>query len=669
MPKSQTATEYLIIGAVVIIIAIIVVTVLGGIPGIGGGSSEKQSRLALQTADVGVLFYAVGNEFTTLTIRNNGAQNILVSEIVINGIVCDGLSSVRLDIGQQFLVTCSNVFATTETSVSWPISIAFTQIVSQAAFNQSSDIYRLVGQVASEISGGQSYLDLLRLNEYWIEENDGCFDSNVDPIPICTCVDLNLITTNLFYNFEQQNNIDFVRCATTFGADYMTGAGWLPIGVSGNGFLGTYNGSSYTISNLFINRPVTNNVGLFGFVGQQYPPFALITNVYLENVDVTGSNSVGGLVGTTYSFSEIVNSYVGGSVSGTNFVGGLIGYAIDYVSISNSYTTGSVSGADVVGGLVGISKTFSPISNSHSTSSVSGTNAVGGLIGYIQYNSEVSNSYAAGSVTGTNNIGGLVGFAAFDSDVSDSYATGSVTGTSSVGGLVGYAIEQSDISNSYATGNVISSSNAAGGLVGAVLGMFGGYASISNSYATGSVTGTSETGGLAGFVVDGIRITNSFANGAVIGTSNVGGLVGHVLTSNNDESEFINIYATGSATGTENVGGLIGYLLAFEYSNSEIINAYATGLVTGDDQVGGLIGNIVTIGYYIDTQITNSYWNTETTEQGSSSGGGSARNTAQMKQQLTFSGWNFGSIWSISESTSYPYLQSIPQSPLPGISD
>jgi archaellum component FlaF (FlaF/FlaG flagellin family) len=91
LKRSQVATEYLILGAVAILIAIVVVVVIGGVPGVGSGTNEQQSRLALLTADVGVISYAVGTEFTTLTIRNNGAQAISVSQIVIDGIVCDGV--------------------------------------------------------------------------------------------------------------------------------------------------------------------------------------------------------------------------------------------------------------------------------------------------------------------------------------------------------------------------------------------------------------------------------------------------------------------------------------------------------------------------------------------------------------------------------------------------
>ena len=50
-------------------------------------------------------------------------------------------------------------------------------------------------------------------------------------------------------------------------------------------FTGTFNGNSYTISNLYIDIPSTNDVGLFG-----YTSGATIENVGLINVNITGEN-------------------------------------------------------------------------------------------------------------------------------------------------------------------------------------------------------------------------------------------------------------------------------------------------------------------------------------------------------------------------------------------
>jgi hypothetical protein len=64
--------------------------------------------------------------------------------------------------------------------------------------------------------------------------------------------------------------------------------------------------------------------------------------------------------------------------------------------------------------------------------------------------------------------------------------------------------------------------------------------------------------------------------------------------------------------------------------------------------VGGLVG------YTYSGPISNSYWDTETSGQSSSSGG-IGKTTTQMKQQATFVGWDFINIWNIIEDVTYPY--------------
>ena len=76
MKKSQTATEYLIILAVVIIIALIVVGVMGGIPGIGYSADVRTSAVYWRTADLAINSYSIDTDQLTITVRNNIASTI-----------------------------------------------------------------------------------------------------------------------------------------------------------------------------------------------------------------------------------------------------------------------------------------------------------------------------------------------------------------------------------------------------------------------------------------------------------------------------------------------------------------------------------------------------------------------------------------------------------------
>ncbi|MFX4210858.1 beta strand repeat-containing protein [Aliarcobacter butzleri] len=170
-------------------------------------------------------------------------------------------------------------------------------------------------------------------------------------------------------------------------------------------FTGTFDGKGFAISDLYINRPITDQVGLFGYIHD-----ATIKNIGLENVSITGGYWVGGLVGFNRQ-GTIQNSHVTGAVSGSYRVGGLVGNNY-YGQIENSYALGSVSGTQSVGGLVGLNDSSGTITinNSYAISSVTGSGYIGGFVG-SNYNGTIENSYASGTATGGgSDIGGLVGF-------------------------------------------------------------------------------------------------------------------------------------------------------------------------------------------------------------------------------------------------------------------
>ncbi|MDP2834547.1 MAG: filamentous hemagglutinin N-terminal domain-containing protein [Pseudomonadota bacterium] len=242
------------------------------------------------------------------------------------------------------------------------------------------------------------------------------------------------------------------------------------------------------------------------------------------------------------------------------------------------------------------------------------------------------------NITGGQFTGGLVGWS--QGAISHVYVTGSVRGTHHVGGLAGYSKGFNDV---YASASV-SGIELVGGLVGASW-----YGTFSNTYATGSVSGSEYVGGLIGGAWN-TTITNAYASGSVSGSSAVGGLVGH-----SDNSTLSNVYATGSVNGVDSVGGLVG-----QASYGSISNTYATGQVTGNTSTGGLVG-AATDEYgdgYTVVAVTNSYWNTDTSNQ-STSAAGTGLTTTQMQQQASYTDWDFANIWRIYEGQSTPVLRAL----------
>jgi filamentous hemagglutinin family protein len=405
-------------------------------------------------------------------------------------------------------------------------------------------------------------------------------------------------------SFSRDNNYALGRnIDASATAEWNGGAGFVPLFQdleTGQGFRGSFDGQGFVISNLTINRPSENNVGLFGRTDFS----ASLVNIGISGGRVAGKDYVGPLV--AINFGNIENSYAATTVTGNTRVGGLVGNSTKN-TITNSYATGSVIGHRYVGGLVG-ELPGGTIIRSHATGAVQGFDFLGGLVGQSGgWNASapsISQSYATGSVSGLYLLGGLVGFTS-DTSISQSYATGDVNGYMSAGGLVGWQSAQSGINTSmwngplpgnkvtesYATGNV-QGFRTIGGLVG-----YSQSAIIVNSLSSGKVSGTQLIGGLIGEAVAGTSVQLSSSTSQVVGNTgpdgtDVGGLIGLL-----SDSTVSGSFATGAVTGNANVGGLVGWLV-----NSQLTETYASGAVNGNVRVGGLVGY-----YYFPRGITRSY--------------------------------------------------------------
>ncbi len=273
----------------------------------------------------------------------------------------------------------------------------------------------------------------------------------LEPELITNCDALQDMNTNLAGNYYLGTDID---CSSTVG--WNGGAGFVPVGSSSNAFTGTFDGRGHKITGLFIDRPSTWHVGLFGYIGSG----SEIKDVGLEDVSVNGNEYVGGLVGQNRG--TITDSYSTGSVSGDEEIGGLVGRNF-YGTITNSYSNSNVCGDgyyDFVGGLVGYNRDGT-VTKSYSTGSVSGSLYTGGLAGAVDYGT-VSDSYSTSSVSGYDYVGGLTGYVNPEAIVTNTYSTGGVSGTLSfTGGLIG--LSHTTIHNSYWDIETSGQSSSSGG--------------------------------------------------------------------------------------------------------------------------------------------------------------------------------------------------------------
>ncbi len=282
-----------------------------------------------------------------------------------------------------------------------------------------------------------------------------------DPYFITTAEDLNQIGHNprmMEYHFRLINDID------------LTGIEFYPIGHKEYPYSGIFDGGDFKISNLTHTSIGTSCVGLFACLqGEDASIIDLgitnanidcgigsivgtlvgflrkgtIANCYIDSGNISGNDSIGGLVGYNDA-GIIVSCSAASSVAGNQEVGGLVGYNY-YGSIDSSYSNGVVIGGDKSGGLVGYNY-YGSIGSSCSNGAVTGGDESGGLVGY-SYNGRIDSSYSTSTVTGEDESGGLVGYNR--GNITTSYSVGFVTGNENIGGLVGKRSSSSDIDASF----------------------------------------------------------------------------------------------------------------------------------------------------------------------------------------------------------------------------
>lgn len=281
--------------------------------------------------------------------------------------------------------------------------------------------------------------------------------------------------------------------------------GDITAGTTATGVLGQGDMAVYTAT---VDGTITGTTLVAGITGQvnayhsDYTDRALIADVSVKgDIRVVGSNSdakVGGIVALgSASDRSIRNATFDGTVVGGPWnTGGIVGYS--YMDIENAHVTGSVSGGNQIGGLSGINQ-GAIIKDSSVTADVTGTGkSVGGIAGWND--ADITNSFVKGNVVGgSSETGGLVGvqfyseykYPAPTGTISKSYVIGNVSGVNDVGGLVG--ANYGHLKDSYVRGDVTATGDYAGAITGSHY-----EKGIERSYAIGNVRGNDYVGLIAG---------------------------------------------------------------------------------------------------------------------------------------------------------------------------
>jgi hypothetical protein len=436
-----------------------------------------------------------------------------------------------------------------------------------------------VSPLATDASGNLPVFNITLSSEHEINVSvyqiPSCYNASVDPIPICTCDDLNLTRDDLTANYQLQNDIS---CSDT--SNWNIDAGFNPIGDSSTKFTGTFDGQDYAISDLFINRSSTSDVGLFGYTDSG----AAIYDVSLLNVNVTGYEFVGGLIGRSY-YSNITSCHMTGNISANYYkVGGLIGYSYRANVTACSADVEITSDSILIGGLVGQSYLVTHFRDCEAKLFYNGSTgeSVGGFAGGMHYSSTTNNCSASGEIIGLNSLGGFVGSINNNAIVNESWSSTTVTlddtGDSyyMLGGFAGSA-QTSQMYRCYSTGNVTATFDENSIYMGGFLGrQWNGAVTIHDSYSTGNVTAASTDSQIGGFTGTGPDSGDNFqrlySTGKVIG-SNAGGFSGSTGTD----------YCVDCFWDNQTSGKTVGYAGETQKSTAEMKNV---STFTNTDTVG-----------------------------------------------------------------------------------
>ena len=179
-----------------------------------------------------------------------------------------------------------------------------------------------------------------------------------------------------------------------------------------------------------------------------------IINCYNKS-NITGKQTIGGIVGQVANNSIIEKSYNLGSVNCIESnVGGITGALYNNSTIEKCYNEGEITGVEKIGGISGDVHIKSMLKKCYNIGTITGSNTVGGIVGVLYDNSLIQNIYNVSNVSGDDSTGGIVGRISF-SLLQNGYNIGNLIGENKIGGIVGENADTSaTITNTYVLENI-----------------------------------------------------------------------------------------------------------------------------------------------------------------------------------------------------------------------
>ena len=347
-----------------------------------------------------------------------------------------------------------------------------------------------------------------------------------DPYLVCDAAGLDKIRNHLDQSFQQAQNIDLdgYEASDEVGLN----RGWKPIGTFSDPFEGSFNGTNFKITNMSINRPNTNFVGLFGNIAS-----SSLINLTIEDANVVGAQAVGSAVGSA-SDSIIYN---------------VTTQLDDCDSATCTVTSGSIMGRAIGG--VGGQCLRCAVHTLTNNLAVFGDNFVGGVFGSLRLDADSHSLTNNGAVRYQNSnqlsvdmggVAGLMILATSGIDVKNLRNNGNVTSVKAgdgVGGVLGrYDGDNSsnatlkNVMNTGAISNVVGTGNGSGNGTGGIIGKLdyaGTEPSLSHFLNKGSIAAHGHAGGLIGQTDMNITLSNMVnVNSSISSTSSRSTIIANI---------------------------------------------------------------------------------------------------------------------------------------------
>lgn len=347
---------------------------------------------------------------------------------------------------------------------------------------------------------------------------------------------------------------------------------WTPVGTSGKPYDGIVDGGDFTIRNLTINGG--SNIG---FIGTASYSGTVVSNLKLDNVNISGGKNVGAVIGQVTSDGKVDNCHVlSGKVTGTgDNVGGILGYSKYYGGVSNSSNEAEISGASYVGGIAGHAYATKSINRGN----VTGTgNYVAGVYGSYGYGNTTENQNF-GVITGVDRVAGITA----NGNSTYSHNEGNITGRDNVAGItcdnsssyhgnLGACTNKGDIKGSeYVAGIISVSSNSVADCVNEgviegeqyVAGIASSFKSRSG-YNNTALARNENKGNVSGvgYVSGIVSIISGTYNCNVTENTNSGNIAGEdrvaAILASNENANVVHNTNSGKISGYTNVAYFVG---------------------------------------------------------------------------------------------------------------